>query len=301
MAITGALVKKNADQTGANYSAAPNIAWDAEVYDADGSHDNASNNTRITVPSAWNGKYGIFTCTASLSSVTSGTNLSLVYLIKGGSLSFIGFTGVSRELRGNGQATTSDWMQFRSGPVLLATGDIFESQLFCADTSITVESESNFGVEILPATLSVQSKVLAKLNSDLTAVNYSTPTAIPFDGTDVYDTDSIHDPSSNNTKLIIPSSLNNKYVIVGAQVHATGVASNTQNHSIAIRKGGSLTYDGFGGNSQFIGSYSESWIQASTAPIQVATGDEFECLYWCDDTSITITSDVTCFGLRVVG
>lgn len=47
----GALVKKAADQTGANYTGSQiAVAWDAEVYDTSGIHDNVTNNTRLTVP-----------------------------------------------------------------------------------------------------------------------------------------------------------------------------------------------------------------------------------------------------------
>lgn len=37
------------------------------------------------------------------------------------------------------------------------------------------------------------------------SVGNNTYTAVEFDGTNTYDTDSIHDPSSNNTRLVIPS------------------------------------------------------------------------------------------------
>jgi hypothetical protein len=47
----GAMVKKSADQTGADYTASPNIAFDAEVYDTDGFHDNSVTNTRLSIPS----------------------------------------------------------------------------------------------------------------------------------------------------------------------------------------------------------------------------------------------------------
>lgn len=47
----GALVKKNANQTGANYVGGANVAWDGESYDTSGFHDNVTNNSRLTVPS----------------------------------------------------------------------------------------------------------------------------------------------------------------------------------------------------------------------------------------------------------
>jgi hypothetical protein len=300
MALIGALVKKSVDQTAANYSAGAVIAWDAEVYDSDTFHDNVTANSRITIPVSYNGRYGIFTATVSMSAVGSTTTANVV-LAKNSGFAYIGFAGTTRLVGGHGTSATAAWVQIRSGPVLLATADIFEARLFSSDSSITVESESSFGLEVLPLIVPTQPKVLAKLSADITAADYSTPTAIPWNGVDEYDTNAIHNPASNNTTLIIPAALNGKYVVVGAQVYATSVTGAVQN-SLAIRKGGSLVYDGFGGSSRAVeGSYGQSWLQAFTQPIQVTTGDEFEALYWNAETSITIESEVSWFGLRVVG
>jgi len=50
LAFSGALVKKAADQTAADYSSFGTVGWDAEEYDTDAYHDNATNNSRLTVP-----------------------------------------------------------------------------------------------------------------------------------------------------------------------------------------------------------------------------------------------------------
>lgn len=49
--FSGAIVKKAADQTSANYLTETAVAWDSELYDVGGWHDNTTNNTRLTVPS----------------------------------------------------------------------------------------------------------------------------------------------------------------------------------------------------------------------------------------------------------
>jgi len=291
------LLKKNVDQTAADYSAGPAVTWDTEVYDTDGFHDTGSDTHRITIPSAVNNKYGIFTSCLSLSSVTSGSSAAAGTNLQSGATTGT-WSGHTRNLTGNGQATTSAWIQSTTGPILLATGAIYQCGLFCSDTSITVESESTYGLLVLD-TFNETMRVLAKMNAIQTAANYSTPAAIAFDGTDVYDTHAIHDPSSNNTKLIIPSALNNLYVVVWAQVQASSVSSSQAN-SVAIRKGGSLTYTGMGGNSGNNGSSTEAWMQAQTNVIQVAMGDEFEALYHNADTSVDLQTS-TCLGLRVVG
>jgi len=46
----GALVKKSADQTGADYSAGVYMTWDTETYDTSTFHDTATNTERFTIP-----------------------------------------------------------------------------------------------------------------------------------------------------------------------------------------------------------------------------------------------------------
>lgn len=49
--FSGALVYKAADETSADYSAGATVPFTAEVYDTDSYHDNATNNSRLTIPS----------------------------------------------------------------------------------------------------------------------------------------------------------------------------------------------------------------------------------------------------------
>ena len=62
---------------------------------------------------------------------------------------------------------------------------------------------------------------MATMLANYTAGTFGT---IPFDGTDLYDTDAIHDPSSNNTKLYVPSGVT--YVRVGAQIYTTNTVTD---------------------------------------------------------------------------
>lgn len=295
MAIRGCLVKKNADQTTANYSAGVALTWDTEVYDTDAFHDTGSDTSRITIPAAVNGKFGIITACISMSLVTAGSNVAM-QINKGGVATYIGLAATTREAVGNGQASTSNWLQIASAPLLLATGDIYEVLLVVSDTSITVESESSFGLLVLDYFST--GRVLCNMVGDQSTANYSTPAVVAFDQ-NVYDTHNIHSTSSNNTKLIIPASLNGKHVIVGAQMDMINVTANSV-QAVAIRKNGSLTYNGFGANSGSSGNYADAGIQAWTQAIQVATGDEFEALHYIADNSVTLLGNTTSLGLRTV-
>lgn len=132
--FSGAMVKKSANQTGADYSGGVNIAFDAEAYDVGGWHDNVTNNTRLTVPSGVN--YVI--CAASVSMANVGTNVTIfLLLMKNGSATAI-FDGAVGQQSFTG-VTTDPTISFSSGAIPVSAGDYFEVFLLTAgDTSIDI-------------------------------------------------------------------------------------------------------------------------------------------------------------------
>ncbi len=292
-AIRGVVCRKSVAQTTADYSTIAAIAWDQNVYDTDGFHNAPGAATAIVIPASVNGQYGIFTATVSLALVTA-TSRVFLEIQKGGSSAFIGYAALDLNAgQGNGQATTSNWCNIVSSPILMNTGDSYTCRLLCADNSITVNVESSFGLYICDQA-NLTHRCWAQLNANQTTQNYSTPAAIVFDGADVYDTDNIHDPTTNNTKLIIPSALNGLSGVVNASVTTTLTTTN-QTFALAIRKtpsGGAATlvYDGFGGNSGIGQNFAanELYSEAQTQVIQFNTGDAYEAFFYTVDTSITI-------------
>lgn len=136
------MVRKAADQTTADYTAAPAVAWDQEVYDDGGWHDNSVANTRLTVPS------GITRCRVGgnvFITDLAATDRVIAFLRKGGSSSFDGFTG---NLFWHGSATSGS-VSVASGPIPVTAGDYFELYLFITtDNSVTiVAAQSNFWAE----------------------------------------------------------------------------------------------------------------------------------------------------------
>ncbi len=296
MTIYGACVKRSA-QTGVNYSTPTAVVFDSEVFDSHALHDNSTDNTKLIIPAAFNTYYAILTASVSAANISTNNGLR-IRILKNGAV-FQSMAGLDTKTAGNGQATTSAWVSISTGPVVLATSDFFQVELTSEDTSIDVGAETCFSLYVLSDS-NRSGRVLCKLNADATTQNYSTPAAIPFDGTDVFDTDSSHDPSSSNTKIIIPSALNGRYAVFTASVQA--VLATTSVQAIAIRKGGSLTYDGFAGNSATASALGGTvWSTVVTHPIQVATGNEFEVLYHNTDTSITLSAANTAFSMRTVG
>lgn len=141
--VRGAMVKKSADETAANYSTPAMIAWNAEVYDTNAIHDNATNNTRLTVPSGVS--FVEVGCTLALDNVASGTVYTLL-LFKNGSAAYDGFAGCS-------ETTTSvpdPHINVASGPIAVTAGDYFEWRFYCDDSSISVvAARSNAWMRLL--------------------------------------------------------------------------------------------------------------------------------------------------------
>lgn len=132
--FSGALVKKAADQTGANYTAGPAIAFDAEAYDVGGWHDNVTNNTRLTVPSGVN--YVVCSASITLGSVTS-SQWALLYLFKNGDNTGA-FNGACAQLSFNDVVVTPT-ISFSSVPIPVTAGDYFEVGLLIeSDTAIDI-------------------------------------------------------------------------------------------------------------------------------------------------------------------
>lgn len=139
----GAMVKKAADETGANFTTAAAIAWDAEEEDTDAFHDNVTNNSRLTVPSGVTRvRVGVYVQTAN----TTANNTLSLRIRKNGSTSFMGGGGANAE-----SSFTSDRVQAFTWPIAVTAGDYFEAFLQSeSDTAIDiVAAESWFAIQVV--------------------------------------------------------------------------------------------------------------------------------------------------------
>jgi hypothetical protein len=143
LGFSGAMVKKAADQTGANYSAGAAVAWDAEVYDTDSIHDNVTNNTRLTTPTG--ATYVQVGCTISAVNVTAGSDM-LLQLRKDGSSIFDGMCQLAVDA-----TATASVITICSGPIPVTGGTTyFEAFYINTDTSSDITaSRSNFWMRVL--------------------------------------------------------------------------------------------------------------------------------------------------------
>ncbi len=311
MTIRGVLLKKGADQTALNAAGVvtPIVFNDAssEIYDTDGFHESVTNPSRITIPSAVNGKYGIFTSFVSLANLTavSGTYCVLMKTTGVDVYPYYSGFGSHTTTGGNGQGAGLDWSHHVSAPILLTTNDYYRTAVYTvSDTSIDIKAPTSFGLLVLDNFS--PGYCLCKKAADQTTANYSTPAAVAWDGADIIDTYAAHDPSSSNTKIIIPAALNGTYLVFRTNIVMDLVAGNAD-ISVAIRKGSSgsesLTYDGVCAQNSLVAASLSGvvGIHCATQAIQVATGDQFDVLLYSSDTSVTLVAARSTFGFMVVG
>lgn len=131
-------------------------------------------------------------------------------------------------------------------------------------------------------------------SADQTAADYSTKTAIAFN-TEDFDTDSIHDTVTNNTRLTVPSGVT--YVELWAQLSVLN-----QSTSATI----TLTFDKNGSSvvakrADTQGTSSPA-ITFTSGPLAVVAGDYFEFSFTnVTDTSVTVVAADTFFGMQILG
>jgi hypothetical protein len=146
--FSGALVKKSADQTAANYSANPTVTWNAEEYDTDGYHDTGSNTDRLTVPSAGKYKVGFEVSVGSGTLTASDYVRASISRFNSSSVaqSFIGLpTDIITEISATPQVALSGWSSW----IDCSSGDYFVVNFDTeSDASITITASTSwFAIE----------------------------------------------------------------------------------------------------------------------------------------------------------
>lgn len=206
-----AIVTKSADQS---YSASQTAAltFNTETVDTNGWHDNATNNTRLTVPS------GVSRVRLTFSVYSTTQTDARVWITKNG-------TAIGPKLgKYFGTAVSAG-----SGILEVSPGDYFEL-IVQAIGSQTISSTSWFSIEEVPDYPRVY---LQKVNSQ----SITGTEAIQFgSGSQIYATQGIHSTSTNNTRITIPSGFTRARFVAGVEPADTSGISK-----IWVRKNGSGT------------------------------------------------------------
>lgn len=132
--------------------------------------------------------------------------------------------------------------------------------------------------------------------SDQTAANYSAGAAVPFD-TESYDTDSIHDNSSNTTRLTVPSGVT-KVRLTGNMFLSSVNANEVVN--LDIRKNGVQFVMGLP-NASGSNAFGFPRANVCSAVMTVTAGDYFEMFITTSgDASITVVATGTWFAMEII-
>jgi hypothetical protein len=284
MAFSGALVKKAADQTTANFTAAfTALTWDTETYDVGGWHDTGSNTSRLTVPSGVT--HVKLTGCVGISSITGTASLYVAVFKNGDAVA--GTRAINLPLVGPLVMANGDYqLPLVSGPLAVSSGDYFELVvLIVGDSSVTVTAgQSFFAIEAIENF----SGAMAKKAADQTTANYSANAVITWD-TDALDVGGWHDTGSNTSRLTVPSGVT--YVRVTACVGVTSLAANADTYAWIEKNGDNnaatrhvnlpVMLQDSGG--------AEAYINLVSGPLAVSAGDWFEVrLLTSGDASVTV-------------
>lgn len=141
------MVKKSADLTGDfTTGAGVIIAWDSEIYDDAGWHDNVTNNTRLTVPSGVDRvRYNL---NVAMGATLADNAAAALTVLRNGLSTYDGMAWQTA-VHLLEQASTAVRFSLASGPVPVVAGDYFEARLtVLGDASITIEStRTTFAIE----------------------------------------------------------------------------------------------------------------------------------------------------------
>jgi hypothetical protein len=137
---------------------------------------------------------------------------------------------------------------------------------------------------------------LVTLAANLTTQDYTTATAIPWTEEN-YDTDTIHDNATNNTRLTVPTGVT-KVRLVGQLAiddHTSGVFAQ-----IGIYKGGLQDYQGSASQRvEITGTVFR--LNVASPVLTVAATEYFELFALIEtDASITVTDDQTWFAMEII-
>lgn len=264
---TGALVRMTATDTNPSGTLIP-IIWDAEEYDVGGWHDNATNNTRLTVPSG-----------VSLVRVTAGAQQA-AQGIYGMSKSGAAFRGQGYKRNGTGAR-----QDIVSGVIAVSAGNYFE---ILSAVDVNTDSRTWASIEKLDAA----TKYSLLYRSGTLALSAGVSAIVGFDS-EVADTDGWHDTVTNNTRLTVPSGVTRVRISGGAEA-----SSNTGQFILSFNKNGA----NFAGQPQLdqeAGS-STGHLCACSPILEVTAGDYFEMFVQAQAARTLQSTESTWFCIEEV-
>lgn len=277
----GAMVNLAADATAQNYTSLTAISFDAELYDVGGWHDNATNNTRLTVPA---GVTKVRITAGVLMQLGTASDWNSLVIHKNGA----GFTG------GSGQNTEPGVLAtkrngFTTSVLDVVEGDYFELKFQVeADTSITINQGTTFSIQaVVTAAPSVTPRgAFVRLTASEAVTTAGK--RVPWDET-AYDTDSIWSAGSA-TRLTVPAGVTHVQLVANVRFDDTAFTRTAE-----IWKNGATASDlPFEREDRQRGE-----MNIKSAVLEVVSGDYFELNLGTSTNTNAIDSN-TWFAMQIV-
>lgn len=249
------------------------VAFNSEIADTNSFHDTVTNNSRLTVPSG----VTLVRVSANMAhSAASGTFLTS--LLKNGAS--------ARGLPACNTTTSGGCVNVISAPLVVTTGDYFQATVLLNAAANLVSIERQwFAIEEVPSTY--KRALVYKTGSQ--SITAATPTVLTWDAEE-YDTDSIHDNATNNSRLTVPSGVTKARPLFSIKTGNTAGRMDAR-----VTKGGA---DYFGQPTYSCDTTGADYLSAMGAWVDVSPGDYFECVFTCGTGTTVSTDNETWFCLE---
>lgn len=270
-----ALVNKSATQA-ISAATTTTVTFGAEVADTDAFHDNVTNNSRLTVPS------GVTRVRLSGCCANGGTSSQFVVTMLKNGASARGLPAKDTE------TTSATTLGFVSAIMAVSTSDYFEMRYFsAAATTLQNNDRTWFQIEEVDASI----KYALVYKSGTQAISANTWTVVAF-GAEEADADGMHDNSTNNSRLTVPSGCTRARATFGLKTPSSANRSRAR-----VIKNGTSAYAA-GLPAQLSDTAGTDSINGMGAWVSVSPGDYFELEYFVDGGLTLGTDDETWFQLE---
>ena len=247
-----ALVRQDSTQVIAPAAGDTTITWETEITDIVGIHSTVSNDTRFTIPSAWNGKY--VRLSYSVQKQSSGTAGFIVYGIKSGAV----FQGAPRQVS---ESVSADDASAYSAIVQVSTGDYFEVK---STDDVTIENDDLVWaqLELMPDTFNgaLVTKSSTQVVSGATIMVWQT---------EEYDLDGWFNILDDDKLIVVPSGVS--LIRLSTNLNTDGTADQFFLEILDGLGAGAHGLPKIDVESSFIEA-----LNAVSAPIAVSAADDFK-------------------------